>query len=79
VLCSAILFGQSAEHTLDALCDRLSIRIPEARPPHRHRRRHRHGDAFRKMIPMLEAAELPNLGALIKAFDRHARLIEHLN
>jgi DNA polymerase-3 subunit epsilon len=36
-------------------------------------------DAFRKMIPMLEAADLPNLGALIKAFDRHSRLIEHLN
>jgi DNA polymerase-3 subunit epsilon len=79
VLCSAILFGQSAEHTLDALCDRLSITIPEA---------DRHtaigdaigtADAFRKMIPMLEAAELPNLGALIKAFDRHSRLIEHLN
>jgi DNA polymerase-3 subunit epsilon len=79
VLCSAILFGQSAEHTLDALCDRLQITIPEE---------DRHtaigdaigtGDAFRKMIPMLEAAELPNLGALIKAFDRHARLIEHLN
>jgi len=79
VLCSAILFGQSAEHTLDALCERLGIAIPEA---------DRHtaigdavgtGEAFRKMIPMLEAAELPNLGALIKAFDRHSRLIEHLN
>jgi DNA polymerase-3 subunit epsilon len=79
VLCSAILFGQSAEHTLDALCDRLSITIPEA---------DRHtaigdaigtADAFRKMIPMLEAADLPNLGALIRGFDRHARLIEHLN
>ncbi|MHA7885985.1 3'-5' exonuclease [Roseicyclus sp.] len=79
VLCSAILYGQSAEHTLDALCDRLHIRIPEAA---------RHtaigdaigtAEAFRKMIPMLEAAELPNLGALIKAFDRHSRLIEHLN
>jgi DNA polymerase-3 subunit epsilon len=79
VLCSAILFGQSAEHTLDALCERLGIAIPEA---------DRHtaigdaigtGEAFRKMIPMLEAADLPNLGALIKAFDRHSRLIEHLN
>lgn len=79
VLCSAILYGQSAEHTLDALCDRLHIRIPETA---------RHtaiGDAigtaqaFRKMIPMLEAADLPNLGALIRAFDRHGRLIEHLN
>jgi DNA polymerase-3 subunit epsilon len=79
VLCSAILYGQSAEHTLDAVCERLGIVIPEA---------DRHSaigdaigtaDAFRKMIPMLEAAELPNLGALIKAFDRHRRLIEHLN
>lgn len=79
VLCSAILFGQSAEHTLDALCDRLRITIPET---------DRHtaigdaigtADAFRKMVPMLEAAELPDLGALIKAFDRHSRLIEHLN
>ncbi|GAA5077581.1 exonuclease domain-containing protein [Roseibacterium beibuensis] len=79
VLCSAILYGQSAEHTLDALCDRLGIAIPEA---------DRHtaigdaigtGEAFRKMIPMLEAADLPNLGALITAFDRHKRLIEHLN
>ena len=35
---------------------------------------------FRKMIPMLEAGRnCPNLGALIKAFDRHSRLIEHLN
>ncbi|MCU4653048.1 exonuclease domain-containing protein [Roseibacterium sp. SDUM158016] len=79
VLCSAILFGQSAEHTLDALCTRLGVAIPEA---------DRHtaigdaigtGEAFRKMIPMLEAADLPNLGALIQAFDRHSRLIEHLN
>ncbi|MEM7721785.1 MAG: exonuclease domain-containing protein [Pseudomonadota bacterium] len=79
VLCSAILYGQSAEHTLDALCDRLKITIPEE---------DRHtaigdaigtGDAFRKMIPMLEAVDLPNLGALIKAFDKHSRLIEHLN
>jgi len=79
VLCSAILYGQSADHTLDALCTRLHILIPET---------DRHtaigdalgtAEAFRKMIPMLEAAELPNLGALIKAFDRHSRLIEHLN
>jgi DNA polymerase-3 subunit epsilon len=79
VLFSAILFGQSAEHTLDALCDRLAITIPEE---------DRHtaiGDAigtaaaFAKMIPMMQAAELPTLGATIAAFDRHARLIGHLN
>ena len=79
VLCSAILYGQSAEHTLDALCLRLGVSIPEA---------DRHSaigdaigtaEAFRKMIPMLEAADLPDLGTLITAFDRHARLIGHLN
>ncbi|RFU12837.1 DNA polymerase III subunit epsilon [Rhodobacteraceae bacterium W635] len=79
VLLSAILFGQSAEHTLDALCHRLAITIPEAE---------RHtaigdalatGEAFARMIPMMEAADLSTLGAVIKAFDRHARLIRHLN
>lgn len=79
VLCSAILFGQSAEHTLDALCERLGVTIPEA---------DRHtaigdaigtAEAFRKMIPMLEAADLATLGATIGEFDKHARLIEHLN
>ncbi len=79
VLLSAILFGGSAEHTLDALCDRLAIGIPE---------QDRHtaiGDAiatataFAKMIPMMEAASLPTLGQAIAAFDRHARLIRHLN
>lgn len=79
VLFSAILFGQSAEHTLDALCTRLAITIPE---DDRHTAI---GDAigtaaaFAKMIPMMEAAELPTLGATIAAFDRHARLIGHLN
>ena len=79
VLLSAILFGGSAEHTLDALCDRLAIGIPE---------QDRHtaiGDAiatataFAKMIPMMEAANLPTMGQAIAAFDRHARLIRHLN
>lgn len=79
VLLSAILFGGSAEHTLDALCDRLAITIPD---------KDRHtaiGDAiatataFAKMIPMMEAAGLPTLGETIQAFDKHARLIRHLN
>jgi DNA polymerase III subunit epsilon len=79
VLLSAILFGQSAEHTLDALCDRLAISIPE---------KDRHtaigdaigtADAFAKMIPMMQAAGLPTLGDTIAAFDQHARLIRHLN
>jgi DNA polymerase-3 subunit epsilon len=61
------------------VCKRLNVKIPEA---------DRHtaiGDAigtaevFRKMIPMLKAANLPTLAATIKAFDKHVRLIGHLN
>ncbi len=79
VLCSAILYGQSAEHTLDALCDRLSIVIPEAE---------RHtalgdaigtAEAMARMIPMLAGIEINTLSTLIAGFDRHKRLIEHLN
>lgn len=79
VLCSAILFGQSAEHTLDALCTRLGVVIPEAA---------RHtalgdalgtADAMARMIPMLAAADITRLDELISAFNRHKRLIEHLN
>jgi hypothetical protein len=75
VLLSAILFGQSTEHTLDTRCDRLAISIPE---------KDRHtaigtADAFAKMIPMMQAAGLPTLGAAIEAFDKHSRLIRHLN
>ncbi|MEJ6392647.1 exonuclease domain-containing protein [Gymnodinialimonas sp. 2305UL16-5] len=79
VLCSAILYGQTEEHTLDALCDRLAVRIPEDA---------RHsalgdalgtGEAMERMIPMLHAAGIETLRALITAFDRHKRLIGHLN
>ncbi|WP_224816071.1 exonuclease domain-containing protein [Hasllibacter sp. MH4015] len=79
VLCSAILFGQSADHTLDALCDRLGVTIPEAE---------RHtalgdaigtADAMARMIPMLKAVEIGSLSTLIRTFDQHKRLIEHLN
>ena len=65
--------------TLDALCDRLAVTIPEA---------DRHtaigdaigtADAFARMIPMMQAAGLPTLGETIAAFDKHARLIRHLN
>ena len=79
VLCSAILYGQSEDHTLDALCTRLGVQIPE---------QDRHtaiGDAIAtaaamsKMIPTLEASGMPTLSTLISAFDRHKRVIGHLN
>ncbi|MFZ7089948.1 exonuclease domain-containing protein [Primorskyibacter sp. 2E233] len=79
VLLSAVLFGASQTHTLDALCDRLSITIP---PELRHTAL---GDAqataevLVHMLPMLEAKGLKTFGNVLKETRRHGRLLEDLN
>ncbi|MGJ8606048.1 MAG: exonuclease domain-containing protein [Marivita sp.] len=79
VLLSAVLFGASATHTLDALCDRLNVTIPSAL---RHTAL---GDArataevLVKMLPMLEARGLTTFGQVIEETRRHGRLLEDLN
>ncbi len=79
VLMSAVLFGASETHTLDALCERLDITIPEAL---------RHtalgdavatADALVKMLPMLEARGMTTFGAVIAETRKHGRLLEDLN
>jgi len=76
ILLSAILFGTHAEHSLDALAKRLGIEIADA---DRHTAR---GDAIATaqalltMIPMLQKAGLTTLGALVREFRKHKRLIE---
>lgn len=79
VLLSAVLFGASETHTLDALCERLGVTIPE-------RLRHTAmGDAqataevLIHMLPMLQARGLTTLGAVIAETRRHGRLLEDLN
>lgn len=79
VLLSAILFGQGEVHTLDAVCERLGVVISE-------NLRHTAigdaigtADALVAMLPMLEGTGHATLGAVIKAFDRHKRLIENVN
>lgn len=79
VLLSAVLFGASDKHTLDALCDRLEITIP-------HELRHTAlGDAVAtaralvKMLPMLQARGMTTFGAVIEVTRQHGRLLEDLN
>ncbi len=79
VLLSAVLFGASDTHTLDALCTRLGVTIPD-------RLRHTAlGDArataevLVRMLPMLEAHGLTRFGAVIAETRRHGRLLEDLN
>jgi DNA polymerase-3 subunit epsilon len=79
VLLSAVLFGASVPHTLDALCDRLDITIPTAL---RHTAL---GDArataevLCRMLPMLEARGFTTLGEVIAQTRAHGRLLEDLN
>lgn len=79
VLLSAVIFGASETHTLDALCDRLGVTIPEAL---RHTAL---GDArataevLVRMLPMLRARGLTTFGEVIEETRRHGRLLEDLN
>lgn len=79
VLVSAVLFGASATHTLDALCERLSVTIPT------ELRHTALGDAkataevLVRMLPMLDARGLSTFGQVIEETRRHGRLLEDLN
>ena len=79
VLLSAVLFGASVPHTLDALCERLDVSIPVAL---RHTAL---GDArataevLCRMLPMLEARGFTTLGDVIAQTRQHGRLLQDLN
>lgn len=79
VLISAVLFGQHEVHSLDALCHRLGIAIPE------EARHTAIGDtvataeAFLRMLPILQARGLHSFGALVAELRRHGRLLRDLN
>jgi DNA polymerase-3 subunit epsilon len=79
VLLSAVLFGASVPHTLDALCERLDVTIPTAL---RHTAL---GDArataevLCRMLPMLEARGFATLRDVIEQTRTHGRLLEDLN
>lgn len=79
VLLSAVVFGQSETHTLDALTERLGIVIP---PEARHTAM---GDtiataaALEMMIPMLEGQGYRTFGEVIAAVRQHGRLLKDAN
>jgi len=76
VLMSAAVFGGSAVHTLDAICDRLGIVIPE---DHRHTAM---GDAVATakaliaMIAILDGRGIQTYGALQNEASKHRRILK---
>ncbi|MFQ6551542.1 exonuclease domain-containing protein [Aestuariibius insulae] len=79
VLLSAVVFGTNEDHSLDALCARLSVEIA---PERRHTAL---GDAMAtaeavtRLLPLLEGKGLRTFGALLGETRRHSRLLEDLN
>ncbi|MCI2399265.1 3'-5' exonuclease [Aliiroseovarius subalbicans] len=79
VLLSAVLYGTTEVHTLDALCERLGVEIPE------HLRHTALGDAqatgevLCMMLEMLRARGVETLGEAIEQAKKHRRLLTDLN
>lgn len=79
VLLSAVLYGTTEVHTLDALCDRLGVVIP---PDLRHTAL---GDAYAtaevlcKILAMLQSRGINTLAEAIAEAKKHRRLLEDLN
>lgn len=79
VLLSAMVYGQAATHTLDALTERLDIEIP---PEDRHTAM---GDtiataeAFLRLIPALQAKGLDRFEDVVTEARKHRRLIGDAN
>ena len=79
VLLSAVVFGPSESHSLDALTHRLGITIPEEA---------RHtalgdtvatADAFLRLLPVLKARGLTTFGAVLTEVRKHGRLMRDMN
>lgn len=79
VLLSAVVFGVTEEHSLDVLCDRLSVTIP----PHlRHTAfgdAKATGEALIRLLPLLEGKGIGTFGKLIEETQKHGRLLRDLN
>ena len=79
VLLSAVVFGQSEVHSLDALTHRLGITIPQ------EARHTAIGDtvataeAFLKLLPALKARGITTFGEVVAEVRKHARLLKDLN
>ena len=79
VLMSAVVYGQTEVHTLDALCARLGVVIPETA---------RHtalgdtiatAEAFLRLVPILRARGIETFDQVLTEMRRHGRLLKDAN
>lgn len=79
VLLSAVLFGASQTHTLDALCERLGVEIPVQLRHTALGDAHATAQVLMRMLPMLDARGMTTFGAVLEETRKHGRLLEDLN
>ena len=79
VLLSAVIFGQSDVHTLDALTHRLGITIPEEARHTAIGDTMATADVFLKLVPMLQARGFRTFGDVLTEVRRHGRLLKDAN
>jgi DNA polymerase-3 subunit epsilon len=79
VLLSAVVFGQTEVHSLDALSHRLGITIPEEVRHTAIGDTRATADAFLRLIAMLQGRDLVTFGDVLGEVRRHGRLLADLN
>ena len=79
VLLSAVAFGTTAEHSLDALCMRLSVELPDDLRHTALGDARATAEALVLLLPLLEGKGIRTFGQVIEETRRHGRLLEDLN
>ncbi|MBT8458283.1 MAG: 3'-5' exonuclease, partial [Boseongicola sp.] len=79
VLLSSVVFGINEQHSLDALCERLSIEIPSQLRHTALGDARATAEALVKMLPLLEGKGFRTFGELVQETRKHGRLLHDLN
>lgn len=79
VLLSAVVFGTNEDHSLDALCDRLSITIPAELRHTALGDAQATGQALVTLLPLLIGKGITTFDHLVEETRKHGRLLEDLN
>ena len=79
VLLSAVVFGTNEDHSLDALCDRLSITIPAELRHTALGDAQATGQALVTLLPLLIGKGIKTFDHLVEETRKHGRLLEDLN
>ena len=79
VLLSAVVFGAEQEHTLDALCARLDIEIPESLRHTALGDAQATAEALCKLLPILTSRGFDTFGKVVEQTRKHGRLLRDMN